>query len=166
MVDETAIRSFEKKYSSSLFHCEEFAPVGFLHSQDNKVYSPGYNMSRMEAWLQMCILRNRPVIMVNANDPASWRKCSLISVNEIHMLSDEEITELKKYAEEGGVLLLSGQCGTQKETVHVRTKDELEKIWGVTFEARDGKEAVILPRGKGKISITCPRCKEKFVRKT
>ena len=153
MVDETRIRTFEQKYASSLFHCEEFSPVGFLHSGDNKVYSPGYNMSRMEAWLQMCILRNRPVIMVNVNDPASWRKCSLISINEVHMLSGEEITELKKYAEEGGVLLLSGQCGTQKETALVRTKEELEKIWGISFEARNGKEAVIIPRGKGKICI-------------
>ena len=27
-------------------------------------------------------------------------------------------------------------------------------------------QPVRVPRGKGKISITCPRCKEKFVRKT
>lgn len=27
-------------------------------------------------------------------------------------------------------------------------------------------QMVRVPRGKGKISITCPRCKEKFVRKT
>ena len=27
-------------------------------------------------------------------------------------------------------------------------------------------QTVRVPRGKGKISITCPRCKEKFVRKT
>ena len=28
------------------------------------------------------------------------------------------------------------------------------------------RQRVRVPRGKGKISITCPRCKEKFVRKT
>ena len=28
------------------------------------------------------------------------------------------------------------------------------------------KQLVRVPRGKGKISITCPRCKEKFVKKT
>ena len=27
-------------------------------------------------------------------------------------------------------------------------------------------QMVRVPRGKGKISITCPRCKEKFIRKT
>ena len=28
------------------------------------------------------------------------------------------------------------------------------------------RQTVRVPRGKGKIAITCPRCKEKFVRKT
>lgn len=28
------------------------------------------------------------------------------------------------------------------------------------------RQMVRVPRGKGKIAITCPRCKEKFVRKT
>ena len=28
------------------------------------------------------------------------------------------------------------------------------------------KQTVRVPRGKGKISITCPKCKEKFVKKT
>ena len=152
-VDETLIRSFEKKYSSSLFHCEEFSPVGFLHSYGNRVFSPGDNMSRMEVWLQMCLLRNRPCIMVNANDPESWKKCSLISINEVHMLSDKEIFELKKYVEDGGNILLSGQCGTQKETAVVRTKEELEAVWGFSFDAREGSSPVILPRGKGKICI-------------
>ena len=28
------------------------------------------------------------------------------------------------------------------------------------------RQQVRVPRGKGKISITCPKCKEKFVKKT
>ena len=34
------------------------------------------------------------------------------------------------------------------------------------FHCPKGKQMVRVPKGKGKISITCPRCKEKFVRKT
>ena len=34
------------------------------------------------------------------------------------------------------------------------------------FDCPKCRQAVRVPRGKGKISITCPRCKEKFVRKT
>ena len=34
------------------------------------------------------------------------------------------------------------------------------------FDCPKCRQMVRVPRGKGKISITCPRCKEKFVRKT
>ncbi len=34
------------------------------------------------------------------------------------------------------------------------------------FDCPKCRQVVRVPRGKGKISITCPRCKEKFVRKT
>ncbi len=34
------------------------------------------------------------------------------------------------------------------------------------FDCPKCRQMVRVPRGKGKISITCPRCKEKFVKKT
>ena len=34
------------------------------------------------------------------------------------------------------------------------------------FSCPKCRQTVRVPRGKGKISISCPRCKEKFIRKT
>ena len=34
------------------------------------------------------------------------------------------------------------------------------------FECPRCRQPVRVPRGKGKISITCPKCKEKFIKKT
>ena len=34
------------------------------------------------------------------------------------------------------------------------------------FDCPKCKQMVRVPRGKGKIAITCPRCREKFVKKT
>ena len=34
------------------------------------------------------------------------------------------------------------------------------------FDCPKCRQMVRVPRGKGKISITCPRCREKFIRKT
>ena len=34
------------------------------------------------------------------------------------------------------------------------------------FDCPKCRQTVRVPRGKGKISITCPKCKEKFVKKT
>ena len=34
------------------------------------------------------------------------------------------------------------------------------------FDCPKCRQSVRVPRGKGKIAITCPKCKEKFIRKT
>lgn len=43
-----------------------------------------------------------------------------------------------------------------------RLKDKEHKH----FDCPRCKQPVRVPRGKGKIAITCPRCKEKFIRKS
>ena len=43
-----------------------------------------------------------------------------------------------------------------------RIKDRQHKH----FDCPRCKQPVRVPRGKGKIAITCPKCKEKFIRKT
>ncbi len=43
-----------------------------------------------------------------------------------------------------------------------RAKDRQHRY----FDCPKCRQMVRVPRGKGKISITCPRCKEKFIRKT
>jgi ribosomal protein L37AE/L43A len=34
------------------------------------------------------------------------------------------------------------------------------------FECPRCRQIVRVPRGKGKIAITCPKCKERFIKKT
>ena len=46
--------------------------------------------------------------------------------------------------------------------VYDRLKDRQNRY----FDCPKCHQTVRVPRGKGKISITCPRCKEKFVKKT
>ena len=44
--------------------------------------------------------------------------------------------------------------------------DRLKDRHNRYFDCPKCRQMVRVPRGKGKISITCPRCREKFVRKT
>ena len=44
----------------------------------------------------------------------------------------------------------------------VKLKDRQHRY----FDCPKCRQMVRVPRGKGKISITCPRCREKFVKKT
>ena len=44
--------------------------------------------------------------------------------------------------------------------------DRLKERQHRYFDCPKCRQMVRVPRGKGKIAITCPRCKEKFVKKT
>ena len=46
--------------------------------------------------------------------------------------------------------------------VYDRLKDRQHRY----FDCPKCRQMVRVPRGKGRISITCPRCKEKFIKKT
>ena len=48
----------------------------------------------------------------------------------------------------------------------LQMKDRLKDRQNRYFDCPKCHQTVRVPRGKGKIAITCPRCKEKFVRKS
>lgn len=49
---------------------------------------------------------------------------------------------------------------------YLRFLDRLKDKDHRYFDCPRCRQAVRVPRGKGKISITCPKCKEKFIKKT
>ena len=49
---------------------------------------------------------------------------------------------------------------------YLRLLDRLKDREHKYFECPRCRQPVRVPRGKGKIAITCPKCKEKFIRKT
>ena len=48
----------------------------------------------------------------------------------------------------------------------LRFFDQLKDREHRYFECPKCRQSVRVPRGKGKIAITCPRCREKFIKKT
>ena len=46
--------------------------------------------------------------------------------------------------------------------IHARLKDKNHKY----YRCPKCRQSVRVPKGKGKIAITCPKCKERFVKKT
>lgn len=48
----------------------------------------------------------------------------------------------------------------------LRIFDRLKDYRNCYFNCPKCRQTVRVPRGKGKIAITCPRCKERFIKKT
>lgn len=49
---------------------------------------------------------------------------------------------------------------------YLRFMDKMKDKEHRYFDCPRCRQSVRVPRGKGKISITCPKCKEKFIKKT
>ena len=54
----------------------------------------------------------------------------------------------------------------QENRKFLQTIDRIKDRDHRYYDCPKCRQMVRVPRGKGKISITCPRCKEKFVKKT
>ena len=95
------------------------------------------------------------ICLVGVLIPVAWVRmvCSLVSdalmIWALFRMLSRNI--YKRYEENRRYLMLLDQ---------IRDRDHKY------FSCPKCHQPVRVPRGKGKISITCPRCKEKFVRKT
>jgi len=54
----------------------------------------------------------------------------------------------------------------QENRRYLRFLEQLKDRQHRYYECPRCRQPVRVPRGKGKISITCPKCKEKFIKKT
>lgn len=54
----------------------------------------------------------------------------------------------------------------QENRKYLRLLDRLKDKEHKYFQCPRCRQSVRVPKGKGKISITCPKCKEKFIKKT
>ena len=54
----------------------------------------------------------------------------------------------------------------QENRKYLRFLDRIKDKEHKYFDCPRCRQSVRVPKGKGKISITCPKCKEKFIKKT
>ena len=149
--DETPLRNFEDKYHNLIFNAKELPAVGFLNSEKNRFFSAGFFDNRTSFWMQAAIFRNIPAVMYNMREPDNW-KAPLLVANEVRLLSADEIAQLKKYAEKGGTLVLTGICGEQDENSRFRSKEEINALWGIDmYDESFADSWKIFPLGKGRI---------------
>ena len=151
-VDETRIRNFEKKYSDMLCDAGVLSTVGFLDSRQNRYFSAAYEVNRMAFFMDVCHMNNIPCRMVSSSEKESWENCKILILNEINILSEQEIRDLLAYAASGKSLMISGIPGNQDENGKRRTLAECEKLWGIPLAPPEDSPR-ITAYGKGKIAI-------------
>ena len=69
----------------------------------------------------------------------------------------------KRYAENARFMKYFG--GLQG-LFHKRRNDRMQKRYHRIFKCPNCRQSVRVPKGKGKIAITCPKCKTEFIRRS
>ena len=152
-LDETAIRAFEKRHAPLLFHGNAMAQVAFLDSEENRFYSAGYCETRLPFWVEAALFARIPTVIVGIEELERWNVPVLV-VNEVRLLTAEQVARLKAYAENGGTLVLTGICGEQDAPASFRSREEVNALWG--FDLYDESIAStyrIVSYGRGRICI-------------
>ena len=105
--------------------------------------------------LNMCILWTGVILMVISLFCSGWLRSALVLVYYalliLALLRTFSRNTYKRYQENRKFLMLLD-----------RFKDRQHRY----FDCPKCRQVVRVPRKKGKIAITCPKCGEKFIRKT
>ena len=153
IIDETAIRSFEKRHAQLIFHSNAMAQVAFLDSEENRFYSAGYCETRLPFWVQAALFARIPTVIIGIEEPERWNVPVLVA-NEVHLLTAKQVARLKAYAENGGTLVLTGICGEQDAPAFFRSRDEVNALWGLDlYDESIASTYRVIRHGRGNICV-------------
>ena len=153
MLDEAAIRAFEKRYSKLLFHGAPMTQVAFLDSEENRFYSAGYCETRLPFWVEAALFARIPTVIVGIEEPECWNVPVLVA-SEVRLLTEGQVAQLKAYAENGGTLVLAGICGEQDAPASFRSREQVNALWGFDmYDEGIASSYRIFRHGRGRICI-------------
>ena len=126
-------------------------------------------MSKFRSWLQRFMMGRYGTDKLNIAILVTGLIASLLSVI-IRLPLLELLLMLLSYGLMGWALFRTLSRNTYKRYQENRKYLMLRQRWQDRehryFDCPRCRQQVRVPRGKGKISISCPKCKEKFIRKT
>ena len=130
---EKKYRSFEKEHENILYNTKKQADIGFYFSFKTRDYvknAAADKMSSLMACMQAAYFTNKSIDMVfEDDDPMELQKYSVISLNHVSMLSDNEFSNFKEYVNKGGILLITGLPGERRTDGSIRSSEEIiEKL--------------------------------------
>lgn len=127
-------RDFEKTYGCYLDNSEKKPDISFFFSETTRDYSdknaPQKYMKPFMSYLESAYVTGLTCDMVFRSDTAETLSASpAIAVVSVALISDEEIANLRSYAEKGGRLMLFGDFAIKTENGRPRrTNEGLEKL--------------------------------------
>lgn len=131
---EKEIRDFERKHARILRNPRRIAQIGFYDSRRNReLYkeAEARSIPLFKAWIHACYMRNIPFDIFLAEEIERLKCYRIVVLNEIAMLSDEEISAFREYVYNGGTLIWAGRTGSLTADGTRRSQSELALLWNL-----------------------------------
>jgi len=155
------VLKFSADHADLLRKAKKFAGLGFYESRRTReLYGPvnERSMQSMNAWMHACYRSNVPFDLFQREEMTEQlKKYKTVMLNEVALLSEEELRAFKQFVEDGGTLIWAGLTGVRDESGELRSAGELGELWGFDdFEcAQQGDDIIRYAIGKGTL-ITVP----------
>ena len=154
---EKRLMKFEKDHFDLFRQPGKFARLGFYDSKKNRdlyEHAEARSLCAMRNWMDACFRCNVPLDLFQTPElPDQIKTYDLVVLNEVAIMSDEELEIFHSFVINGGTLVWTGPTGTKDETGADRPADFLETLWGIDGleSAQDGGPTASFDIGRGKL---------------
>ncbi|MDA0747924.1 MAG: beta-galactosidase trimerization domain-containing protein, partial [bacterium] len=128
--------------------------IGFYDSRTNRnLYgeAEARSLRQMKVWMQACYRNNVPFDLFQQEELERLGEYAVVVLNEVAMLSDEEMVALRSFVVNGGTLVWTGRTGERDEKGIRREGDYLAELWDLAdaVPVLDGGDVVEHSVGEG-----------------
>ncbi|MBN1348491.1 beta-galactosidase trimerization domain-containing protein [candidate division KSB1 bacterium] len=155
---EKTLRDFERRHARLLRNPVRIAQIGFYDSRWNRELYQHVNsrsLRAMKSWMMACYMNCIPFDLFQKEELNWLSAYKIIVLNEIAILSEEEIVEFRRFVANGGTLVWSGNSGSLDESGESRRADSLSKLWDTPHfkNKADGAATQTIPIQRGKLIL-------------
>ena len=156
--EEERLRAFERRHARLLRDQQRLARLGFYDSRRNReLYgrAEGRSLLAMKTWMQACYRGNVPFDLFQREELDRLPGYDAVVLNEVALLSDEELEALRSYVEAGGNLVWTGRTGALDERGVGREPDWAARAWDLDEMSgtEDGGQVRAVGMGRGQLVL-------------
>ena len=156
--EEGVLRTFERRHRSLLRGQRRAARLAFYDSRPNReLYglAEARSLRAMKTWMQVCYLTNLPCDLFQREELQRLSEYEVVVLNEVAVLSEEEMLAFRDFVLGGGALVWTGATGGRSESGGRRTRNYVARSWDLdsVTGTGDGEEVAVHPIGKGRLVL-------------
>ncbi len=155
------LRAFERRHARFLRKQHRFARLAFYHSRPTAWFY-GQQLDHMKnfwCWTEACCLCNVPFDILHHEELVRLADYDLLVLNEMVLLSDEELTAFRAFVENGGTLVWCGASGARRDDGAVRPPSDIARLLNIPkFQCAQAESpATTYNLGRGRIVAVAPK---------